>query len=176
MSQGVLVFSPISHTHGIACHGGLPTDWRFWERYDRAMLAACSRLLVLRLDGWDRSVGVAAEIRIARETGTEVLYIDSEADWADEPDEMPDLPPRPPLARHDVVGDPAALEAIEAACEAHRRRGGTVNRAVVGHDLGHLWTCECGYAFGPGYARCRKCGRPRPGSVSAMLKKDSDQT
>ena len=57
MRQGYLVFSPISHTHPIAVLGGLPRDWDYWDRFDRAMLATCSRLVVLMLDGWRVSPG-----------------------------------------------------------------------------------------------------------------------
>jgi hypothetical protein len=77
MSQGVLIFSPISHTHPIAVDGNLPTGFDFWERYDRAVLACCEKVLVLRLPGWQQSKGVQAEIRIAKEMGIPVEYLDA---------------------------------------------------------------------------------------------------
>lgn len=76
MRAGVLVFSPIAHTHPIACAGGLPTGWEFWERYDRAVLAACGELAVLKLPGWTESKGIRAEIVIARELGSPVRYVE----------------------------------------------------------------------------------------------------
>jgi len=76
MLHGEHVFSPISHCHPIAAAGGLPGDWEFWEAYDRAILASCRKLLVLRLSGWDASVGVQAEMRIAQEMGIPVEFID----------------------------------------------------------------------------------------------------
>ena len=69
MAQGVILFSPISHTHPIATDGGLPKDWQFWERYDRAVLACCHKIIVLRLPGWEESCGVQAEMGISREMG-----------------------------------------------------------------------------------------------------------
>lgn len=72
MRDGHYVFSPISHTHPIALAGGLPTGWDFWEGYDRAILACCSKLLVVTLDGWKDSRGVQAEMAIARELGIRV--------------------------------------------------------------------------------------------------------
>ena len=76
MDEGHLVFSPISHTHPVALAYGLPTGFDYWERYDRAMLSRCSRLVVLTLDGWVESVGVNAEIRISQEFGLPVFLMD----------------------------------------------------------------------------------------------------
>ncbi len=75
MRSGMLIFSPIAHTHGIALHG-LPGGWDYWERYDRWMLSRCVSMLVLRLDGWDSSQGVAAESALAEELGKRVEYLD----------------------------------------------------------------------------------------------------
>ncbi len=75
MQQGHVVFAPIVHGHPLVGHG-LPTDWTFWERFDREHLRRCDELMVLRLDGWRESVGVAAEIRIAAELGKPVQYVD----------------------------------------------------------------------------------------------------
>lgn len=74
MRRGHVVFSPIVHGHPLVGHG-LPTDWPFWERFDREHLRRCDELVVLTLDGWRESVGVAAEIRIAGELGTPVHYL-----------------------------------------------------------------------------------------------------
>jgi hypothetical protein len=65
MRSGVHLYSPITHTHPIAIRGDLPTDWSYWEGYDRVMIAAASELWVLMIDGWGESRGVAAEIAIA---------------------------------------------------------------------------------------------------------------
>lgn len=73
MRAGRFVFSPIAHTHPIAAFG-LPGDWAYWEQYDRAMLARCSELIVLMLDGWRESKGVQAEIGIAASLGKPVSY------------------------------------------------------------------------------------------------------
>jgi nucleoside 2-deoxyribosyltransferase len=55
LRNGVLVFSPIAHTHPIALAGDLPLDWAFWQRFDREMIAACDEVIVLCLDGWASS-------------------------------------------------------------------------------------------------------------------------
>ena len=78
MRRGVLVLSPIAHSHPIAAHG-LPTTWDFWETMDREHLKRCDELVVLMLDGWETSRGVQAEIRIAQELGKPVRYLDPAA-------------------------------------------------------------------------------------------------
>jgi nucleoside 2-deoxyribosyltransferase len=74
LHAGRVVFSPIAHSHPLAQHG-LPGNWHFWERYDRAFLERCDEVVVLMLDGWQESVGVREEIRIARELRKPVRYL-----------------------------------------------------------------------------------------------------
>lgn len=74
MRAGHVVFSPVVHTHPIA-EFGLPIEWAFWERQDRHFLERCDEVVVLTLDGWDESVGVHAEVQIARELGKPVRYL-----------------------------------------------------------------------------------------------------
>lgn len=75
MRDGELVFSPIAQSHPIALYGALPLGFDFWERYDRAVLACCRRVLVYKLPGWDASKGVAAEIAIAIELDIPVDHL-----------------------------------------------------------------------------------------------------
>ena len=62
---GHLAISPIVHGHSLA-EFGLPTDWSFWQHWRRDLLARCDEVIVLQLDGWIESVGVQAEIALAR--------------------------------------------------------------------------------------------------------------
>ena len=78
MRAGLIVFSPIAHSHPLTRYG-LPGDWQFWERYDRAHLEVCTCLAVLMLDGWKGSKGVQSEISIARQLGKPVIFIAQEA-------------------------------------------------------------------------------------------------
>jgi hypothetical protein len=73
--SGHVVFSPIVHSHPLVDHG-LPVDWNWWERFDREYLQRCDELVVLTLDGWEESVGVAAEICLAQELGKPVRYLE----------------------------------------------------------------------------------------------------
>lgn len=77
MAQGHVVFSPIAHTHPIAVRCELPRGWDYWEQFDREFVEASERLIVLKLDGWDASKGVAAEMEIARKAGIPIEYIEA---------------------------------------------------------------------------------------------------
>jgi hypothetical protein len=76
--SGQHVFSPIAHSHPIAAYG-LPTDWSYWEKAARAHLKTSAEVVVLTLDGWQESLGVAAEVCIATELGIPVRYLPLEA-------------------------------------------------------------------------------------------------
>ncbi len=76
LNQGMTIFSPIAMCHPMAIYGKLPGNWEFWEKFDRAYISCCNKLIVYRLKGWDTSKGVTAEVKIAQEMGIPVEYID----------------------------------------------------------------------------------------------------
>lgn len=65
MHQGILIFSPIAHSHPIVTSQHLACDWQTWAIFDEKIISACDGLFVLKLPGWRESVGVQAEITIA---------------------------------------------------------------------------------------------------------------
>jgi hypothetical protein len=75
LKEGITVFSPISHSHPLALAGDLPTDFDFWLQFDKTFLSHSKKLIVLMLDGWTTSKGVAGEIKIAQELGLPIEYI-----------------------------------------------------------------------------------------------------
>ncbi len=76
INQGAIIYSPIMHFHPIAQMHGLPRDFTYWNRVNEAVLERCNGMLVLRLHGWEKSQGVAAEIAFAEERGMAVAYTD----------------------------------------------------------------------------------------------------
>ena len=78
MERGEIVFSPISMGWPIqqASRNGITTEWSYWKETCTAYLSACRKLYVITIDGWKKSVGVQAEIRIAEDLGLEIEYID----------------------------------------------------------------------------------------------------
>lgn len=75
ISQGHVVFSPISHTHHMGKMLSLPVTWDFWRIQDEAFVTWADEIWVYCLDGWDSSVGVAAEMDLARRQGKQIRFI-----------------------------------------------------------------------------------------------------
>ena len=76
IERGEYVFSPISQMHPIALVGNLPLGWEYWQGYDREVLEACGKLIVIMAEGWRDSTGVAGEMDIAMEYGISIEYMD----------------------------------------------------------------------------------------------------
>jgi hypothetical protein len=74
LDANIYAFSPIAYNHPMVIHD-LPTDWSFWEEYDKAFVDHCDGLIVLTIDGWKESIGVQAEIEYAKELNLPVLYL-----------------------------------------------------------------------------------------------------
>lgn len=68
---GLMVYSPIAHTHPITMvsGGNLNLDWKQWEQFDSWFIERCGALWVADMEGWRESVGVQAEIKLARRCG-----------------------------------------------------------------------------------------------------------
>lgn len=79
IEQGIMIFSPIAHTHPIKEASGLGGDFATWRAYDEAMIQACPNFIVLCLPGWRTSVGVTAEISYARGLGRKIVYVDPQS-------------------------------------------------------------------------------------------------
>jgi Domain of unknown function (DUF1937) len=73
--QGLTVFSPITHSHSMHTVGYCGGDWEFWKKVDWDYLAVSKEVIVLLIEGWDKSVGIAAELKLARDAGMGVRYL-----------------------------------------------------------------------------------------------------
>lgn len=74
MRQGLMVISPIAHTQPIAFAGDLPLEFAYYAAYDELLISRCDELHVLMLKGWQESIGVTAEIAIAKRLNKPVIY------------------------------------------------------------------------------------------------------
>ena len=74
LMKGMHVYSPIVHCHELAAKYDLPHDFDYWGSYNRAMLCKASKMIVMRIDGWECSKGVQSEIEFAKQCGIEVEY------------------------------------------------------------------------------------------------------
>ena len=77
MKKGNIVFSPISMSHPVAVQEELPLDWEFWGVFDESFIEWCELLMILKLDGWEKSVGISNERRIAKELNKEIDFMDA---------------------------------------------------------------------------------------------------
>jgi hypothetical protein len=71
---GLIVFSPITHSHPLVVHGGVSgTDFAAWEHIDLAMIHASRGLIACRLPSWEISPGMVKEIEYAEKIGKIVV-------------------------------------------------------------------------------------------------------
>lgn len=69
-----VLFSPIVHNHPIAVMYGLPRGWEFWENWDKQTIERCDELWVVKMEGYDTSKGITAEVVIAKDLNIPVTY------------------------------------------------------------------------------------------------------
>ena len=65
VKQGYEVYYPIASWHHLAKEHELPTDFQFWRQLNIGILRHCEEMFVLRLEGWEKSVGLAGEMQTA---------------------------------------------------------------------------------------------------------------
>ncbi len=75
--QGRRVFSPLTHNEILIdiLNDALPGEQ--WLEFDLGVLAACKKLLILKMDGWELSKGVRREILFAQERGLSIEELDA---------------------------------------------------------------------------------------------------
>lgn len=76
MLGGQCVFAPIPHSVPIEAEFPAMQGFDFWMAMDLPILARCTKLVVLTLDGWERSRGVARELEYAREHGIPIEFME----------------------------------------------------------------------------------------------------
>ena len=62
LKNGLTVISPIAAMHVGANMHSLPKTYGFWKDHCLNMLACCDGIIVLKINGWDKSNGVKDEI------------------------------------------------------------------------------------------------------------------
>jgi hypothetical protein len=76
MQQGLIVFSPIAHTHPIASLCSLPLGWEYWHKFDIEFITLCEKLIVVKMIGWEESHGIREEIKIAESLNKPFEYME----------------------------------------------------------------------------------------------------
>lgn len=75
IADGIFVVSPLTHNIPLF-KTGLRQGWDLWKSYDFTIIKRCDKLIVLKLNGWELSKGVADEIAYAQELNLPVEYLD----------------------------------------------------------------------------------------------------
>lgn len=75
-SNGQVAISPITYGHTLLKYKKMPSDWEFWKNFCVTLLTKCDEMIVYKMDGWDKSNGVAEEIRVATNLGIKIKYVD----------------------------------------------------------------------------------------------------
>jgi len=76
--NGHLVLAPNLHFHELTQEYSLPLDWDYWKDNCYAMMQNAYQVDVIMLEGWEKSVGVKAEIEYAKTLNILVNYVDPE--------------------------------------------------------------------------------------------------
>lgn len=78
-AAGIKAYSPIVYCHPIARAMGVdPLDADFWMALAKPVLERCDALVIIRLEGWDKSYGMSIENDRFRAAGKDVWHIDPE--------------------------------------------------------------------------------------------------
>ncbi len=75
IKAGVMVFSPIAHSHPIAVAGQIAGHFEQWAALDEAMIAASNGMIVVEMEGWQESAGIKAEIDLCHKLGKSVHFM-----------------------------------------------------------------------------------------------------
>ena len=75
-AAGRRVFSPLTHNEILIDILDDSVPGEQWMQFDLGVLAACEKLLILKMEGWELSNGVRREILFAREKGLLIEELD----------------------------------------------------------------------------------------------------
>lgn len=81
MRMGKIVFSPIVYGHQFALEDKDAIPFEYWKPFNEEMLLRSDELHVLRLDGWNCSKGVIAEMKLAFSSGIRVTTVKWRDEW-----------------------------------------------------------------------------------------------
>jgi Domain of unknown function (DUF1937) len=73
MREGHFTVSPLAKVE-TAKYSDIPDTWAYWELYSYELLSRCDEMIVLMIDGWKESVGVAAEIAYCEKHNIPISY------------------------------------------------------------------------------------------------------
>lgn len=74
--HGVVLYSPIVHSHPIAIGGELdPLDYKMWIKDNESQVADADACAVIQMEGWEDSYGVGVEIDSFKAAGKPIYLV-----------------------------------------------------------------------------------------------------
>lgn len=79
LAEGKSCISAVVFGHPIIkLNNNVRVDWQDWKELCTTLIISSTQLHVLMLDGWENSIGVKEEIKLAEQLKIKVLYIKQE--------------------------------------------------------------------------------------------------
>ena len=78
LGKPYFVYSPIVYFHPVALFMEVSGEATAWQDYNKCMLVQAQELRVLKLPGWDKSLGVAEEITWAKKYKLPISYVSND--------------------------------------------------------------------------------------------------
>lgn len=73
--DGQHIFSPIVYAHEMAIKYSIPFTAEYWSEFNLDMILASRGMRVLQLRGWRESLGVANEIKLAKDIALPLEFV-----------------------------------------------------------------------------------------------------
>jgi len=74
--EKIYVYSPIVHNVVPAQIGKIPSGYDIWQEFDEEMCRKLDGLIVAKIDGWQESKGVQAEINLCKQLHKIIQYLE----------------------------------------------------------------------------------------------------
>ncbi len=74
MKSNIYTYSPITCGHPMS-QVGLKRDFKWWLDFDFTFIRDANAVFVIEMEGWQRSPGVKAEIKFARDNNIPVFFL-----------------------------------------------------------------------------------------------------
>ena len=76
VSKGHIVMSPIVYGHTLLQYKEMPGDWQFWKNFCESFLYKSDEIFVYKIEGWDKSTGLLAEVELAKSLNIKITYLE----------------------------------------------------------------------------------------------------
>jgi len=82
-ARGMVAISPVAYGHILLKYHEMPSDWAFWKNFCRSFLIKCRYMIVLQLEGWEKSEGIKGELEFARANGITIILVPAGSNGTD---------------------------------------------------------------------------------------------